>query len=509
MKTKISVYLGCIAIAAAAAYALSLRNGFVWDDVLLIVHNDFIKGWKLLPQVFSKPLFYIANPAYQYYRPLQTFTYIFDYSLWGLAPAGFHLSNVLLHICVALLSFALVHSFSANARLAFWSSLLFAVHPVNTTVVCYVSSRADILLALFSACSLLLFLHARAWQLHVLSLAFFAAALLSKETALILPLCLVLAGETRLCLGTGAALLPPAQRRRRYAAYFLVALVYLFLRKSVVEVSTRILPQSYPGIGSLFATLVTAAASYAKFIFFPSGIHMLHTVPVAPGPGAFFPVLPVLLAAIAALVALYRVQKFLFLWAGMFFLWMAPAISLAFRNPEYYNQGLAMAQVHWLYAALLGICVIFVFGIEKAGRLIGGRTATAVLGLCAVLLSGVSVAENLYWKDNLTFFTHTAGYVRKSATVFRNLGWIYLNRNDADKALEAYNYALGLQKDAKAKAIAYKDLSNAYVYAGMPLEARNAALESVRLDPLFADGYAQLGKTDAQAHPGSGRDSWL
>src|SRR5512136_2913056 len=92
---KPHVIIGILIISATfAVYAGTLRQKFLlnWDDIYYVVNNATIRGftWEHLREAFTT--FYVAN-----YAPLHIVSYMFDYTLWGLNPAGFLFTNVLLH----------------------------------------------------------------------------------------------------------------------------------------------------------------------------------------------------------------------------------------------------------------------------------------------------------------------------------------------------------------------------------------------------------------------------
>ena len=88
-----------VATAAFAAFAPALSAGFVsWDDSLLIVDNPLIRGLTgdhLRAQAVS-----VLGGIWQ---PLTWLSLALDHSLWGLEPAGFHLTNLLIHSATASL----------------------------------------------------------------------------------------------------------------------------------------------------------------------------------------------------------------------------------------------------------------------------------------------------------------------------------------------------------------------------------------------------------------------
>ncbi|MCB1196014.1 hypothetical protein KDK77_07495, partial [bacterium] len=77
-------------------YANTLNNQFAYDDVSVIVENDFITSWDNLRAFFSRD--YFNGAGEQSYRPLVTLSYFIDYQVWGKNPFGYHLTNLILHL---------------------------------------------------------------------------------------------------------------------------------------------------------------------------------------------------------------------------------------------------------------------------------------------------------------------------------------------------------------------------------------------------------------------------
>jgi protein O-mannosyl-transferase len=201
------VFLGgvLVALAAFAVYANTLKNGFVWDDHVLIVNNPFVQDWANVRKLFSADYYAgvatsdVENAA----RPMWILSALVDVKLWGLFPAGHHLTSAVLHSLNSLLVFALGASLGGLA-VALMAGLLFAVHPVHTEAVAAVGFRADLLAAFFALAAFLLYrarerwsgsgaaVAAARWGLLAASLLAYGAGLLSKEMAATLPLLLIL-----------------------------------------------------------------------------------------------------------------------------------------------------------------------------------------------------------------------------------------------------------------------------------------------------------------------------
>ncbi|HPP12447.1 MAG TPA: tetratricopeptide repeat protein, partial [bacterium] len=175
-------------------YANSLFNGFCYDDLVTIENNFFIRSWKNLPKLFHRDYFLLS--AENSYRPLVTFTYFLDYTLYGLKPSGYHASNVFFHAAAAA-GVVLLFSSLISLRTGFFLGLLFAVFPLNSEAVNAVSFREDILVLFFGLVCFLLYLRWRKtekfWWLVGSGLTSLLACL-AKENGVVIP-ALIMARE--------------------------------------------------------------------------------------------------------------------------------------------------------------------------------------------------------------------------------------------------------------------------------------------------------------------------
>ena len=123
-----------VLLATALLYANSLRNCFVWDDNTFIVNNPYLKSYHSVPLFFSEDAWRLsASPMDSpYYRPLLFLSFFVDHLFWGLNPFGYHLTNLLIHLANVMLVFYLVRLVCGSEDLALFSSLFFAVHPIQT-----------------------------------------------------------------------------------------------------------------------------------------------------------------------------------------------------------------------------------------------------------------------------------------------------------------------------------------------------------------------------------------
>src|SRR6266545_3242341 len=133
-----------VAVVAAAAYAATLGYELVWDDTLLIQQSWRLHHWRALPSLLTSHFWSEVGEASHYYRPLVTLTFFLDLQIWGLRPLGFHLTNVLAHLAVTLAVLAVARRALQGELTAVACALVFALHPLHTESVSFVSGRTDV-----------------------------------------------------------------------------------------------------------------------------------------------------------------------------------------------------------------------------------------------------------------------------------------------------------------------------------------------------------------------------
>jgi hypothetical protein len=180
-----------LCVVAFAVYALSLRNGFAFDDVVIVTGDPRVTQFQL-GAIFTKP--YWSGPGFGLYRPLVTFSFAVDWLISHGNAVWFHAANALWHMLATLALFALLRAwFTVPASFA--GALLFALHPVHVEAVANVVGRAELMAAAFSFTACALWAHERPRPRGlraVLVVVLFGLALLCKESAAVLPALFVL-----------------------------------------------------------------------------------------------------------------------------------------------------------------------------------------------------------------------------------------------------------------------------------------------------------------------------
>ncbi len=180
---KSALPLLSLLLVVLLTYGFFLGNPFIFDDGLVIADNLFIRSLSHVKNLFTPS--YFSGSGELSYRPWVTFTYMIDYSLFGLARWGYHLHNVLAHLAVMAAFLWLLEGLGILGWPAWCATFLVALHPVAVESVVCPANREELYCALFLLLSLGLLLRKRSLPL---ACVLFGLALLSKETAMMLPL---------------------------------------------------------------------------------------------------------------------------------------------------------------------------------------------------------------------------------------------------------------------------------------------------------------------------------
>ena len=173
-----------LVLLGLAVFWPSVDFDFVnWDDPAYLEHNDLIKGWSW------QNLKGIATEVVtRNYAPLTIFSFLIEHTLWGLNPAGYHITNIILHAINAVLVFLLVRRLTESTFVGWITAALFLVHPVQIESVVWISSRKGLLCSMFMLGATLARMKPDPTSRDEGRYVFFLAlALFSKAHAVVLP----------------------------------------------------------------------------------------------------------------------------------------------------------------------------------------------------------------------------------------------------------------------------------------------------------------------------------
>lgn len=463
-----------LALAAFLVYANSLGNGYVSDDrgITQNIANGLI----------YKPKFFLIQ-SITFLRPL---LYFLVANIFGGVPAFYRLINILFHVGATLTIFALISLLSC-ADIAFFSALIFAVHPLQSEAVSWISGGQYSQYAFFLLLSLLCFaLKEKGRKYYVFSLLAFFLSLISSEKAMVLPFIL------------GAYVISFSSLKKDWKSllpYVGFGAVWIFFYVGKIGQRVDLLQSTYyekPVRLNPFYQVPVAITEYLKLAFWPKGLTLYHTEMNFTHLAFAFRVFLflTLLAAIAlsfvkndVLPALKggvsvfssrekecapRVHprtkdawysrfenKPVFFWLSFFVLSLLPVLT---------PFGISwLVAERYVYLGAVGIYASVVYLVFR----IAGRREIGGIGVITGILLTVVVAvlsvgtylRNRDWQNEDTLWQASAKYSPSSHQNHNNLGDMYSRWGDLEKAAAEFQTAIALKPDY---ADAYHNLGLTY-----------------------------------------------
>ena len=198
IRNKNLILIAGLIVIGFFIYAFNLQNPLFWDDDEWIKGNIFVHSFSYLTELFTQNVEAGFGLSSNYYRPLLLLSFAFNYVIHGIQPLGYHLLSNSIHIANGVLVFLLLSRF-INLRASFIAALLFLIHPVQTEAVAYISGRGDPMSVFFMLLGFWFYIKSLNIQIlksryiyRSLSLISAVFAILSRETAILFPLFLMI-----------------------------------------------------------------------------------------------------------------------------------------------------------------------------------------------------------------------------------------------------------------------------------------------------------------------------
>ena len=429
-----------LALLALFAFLPVLGNGFVLlDDGLYVTRNSHVqKGITLegLAWVWS------ANVANNWH-PLTLLSHMLDCQIFGLVPAGHHLTSLLLHLANVLLLFEVLRRITG----ALWRSAavaaLFAVHPLHVESVAWVAERKDVLSAFFWILAMSGYARYVRQPSRGRYLAVFLAMLLglmAKPMVVTLPFVLLLMdvwpfGRLRFEPGWGRRLTRLGLEKLPLLALSAAASVITLRYQTTSIVDLEVVPWHL--------RLANAAISYVVYLgrtFLPRNLAVFYplSLDVSFWKGAGAAALLALLTALAAWKA--RTAPWLLVGWLWFLGTLVPVIGLVQVGRQ------AMAD-RYAYLPSIGLFLAVCWGLpELVGSDARRRALLAAASVAAVLaLAAVTRAQLRHWSNSVTLFQHAVEATEGNYVAHVGLAKAFMQEKRWSEAAASYRAALILR----------------------------------------------------------------
>lgn len=440
---------------AALAFLNSLDNGFAYDDLPIIQENPAIQSLETLPEAVMSPYWPGEyGRGLGLWRPLTTGVYGLQWALWGGAPVGFHLVNVLLHAGVTAMA-VLVLGQVLPVGSALLAGLLFAVHPVHVEAVSNVVGMAELLSAFFFLLACLI-IQRRGRRLGLWSLltvlSLYALAFLTKESAVTLLGVVLLLDSTQVDLRSRELGRYLRDRWPLYGGMAVVAGLLLLARYRILGSLARPFAPLGADLLEQIPRIWTVASTWPhvfRLLFFPKDLSSDYSpavIPISMGWNLanVLGVLLVLATLVLALASWRRGSAGRGLassralgWGVVWFvITISPTSNLVFLS------GILLSE-RTLYLPSVGFVAALAWLLMRF-RQERPRLALSLILLILSLMAVRSWTRTPTWKDNLEVFNTLVADHPEAGRSQWVLGDVYFQVGRVSEALRSYRLAIGI-----------------------------------------------------------------
>jgi tetratricopeptide (TPR) repeat protein len=392
------------ALAISLVTALCLFPGvfgafLTWDDQSNFTRNPDFRGlsWAHLRWMWTT--FHMGH-----YQPLAWMTLGLDYELWGMNPAGYHVTSLLLHCISAGLFFTVLKALVDSPKAAAVGALFWSIHPLRVESVSWITERRDVLCGVFFLLSILAYLRmcrerdagGSGTRWLVLSVVAYVASLLSKSLGIMLPLALLLLDVVVL------RRFVPGKRRRvilekgpYLACAAAVFIVMIAAMQDVGEVRKTLAPLERVAQASFGVCL------YAWKTLLPWHLSPLYPIDRGIDPSQSKFVVSMIVAPLltAGLAVLARTRPAPFAAWLAFLILVAPVLGFVVR-------GYQLAADRYTYLSTLPFSLLLAAAVRRPLEGPSPRVMLAAAGVVLAVLGTLAAIQTRIWRDDIALWNH-------------------------------------------------------------------------------------------------------
>ncbi|MCX5714477.1 MAG: tetratricopeptide repeat protein [Candidatus Omnitrophica bacterium] len=479
-KSKLLIFSLLVVILAATfmVYLPVFKNGFVlWDDDMYITDNLLIR------QLTPKNIVNIFSSFHGdiYYKPLVLLSFAIEYHFFGLNPAAYHITNLILHLVSCVLVFWLIFLLTGKSGVSFLTAFLFGVHPMHVESVAWAYERKDVLYAVFFLASLIFYQYyvkRRAGKYYFFSLAVIIVSFLIKPMAINF-LFLLFAFDF-------------LEKRRFDAGLFKEKIPFLIVTLVMSAITMKAYYSSifYAGRTLSLQGLLLAAYGvpfYLGKLFFPFKLSCMYPLPPEIG-GALplkFLLSPLILIGVAAVVLVSaRYTRKIPFGSMFFFFGLLPVLQLV-------PTGAFFAADRYTYIPSIGIFYLVAEGFFwlyykkfKQNNIL--RVGLLCLSfMVAGVLFSLAQARVRVWKDTVTLWSDVIDKYPYSTVAYTNRAAAYQSTGDVTSAISDYGKAIEIGYNFYA----YANRGIIYQDQGKLDAAISDYDEAIKINPRYAPAY--------------------
>ena len=496
----------CLALALAvlATYGQLWDCDFVgFDDTTYVTSNDMVK------QGLSWPGMVWAFTTLQagFWHPLTWLSLMADSQFYGINPAGYHFTNLLLHLANSLLLFLLLQRMTKARWPSALAAALFALHPLHVESVAWVSERKDVLSTLFWMLALWAYVRyveeitirkmnqglpgshefdsssvpsvVKSDIFCLLSLVLFALGLMAKPMLVTLPFVMLLLDYWPL-RRLRPPLWPLVAEKIPFFALAAASLVVgiMALRRGGAIVSLAAMP-----FGARLANVPISYARYVGKTFWPADLAVLYPIQL------HWPLWKVACAgAFLALItawAIWRARPQPYLVVGWFWFLgtLVPVIGLV-------QAGSQVMADHYTYIPVIGLFIMVIWGVREWSAFCPAPLLHWLAAVALAACLALTTRQVGYWKNSWQLFAHATAASDDNYLAYYSLGTYYAAAGQRAAAIRYLEQAVRTAPDF---ASAQNNLGRALFQEGRIDEALDHLTNAVSLNPAVPEFHYNLG----------------
>ena len=483
-------------LLAFLPYSNIFFNWFVYDDSFLVVSNPYVHSFRYLRQIFTTSAwsFYGAQGISNYYRPIMTLEFLLSYQIAGPVPFSFHMVSILLNGIAVWLVFLILRRLS-DERVALVAAGLFALHPIHTEPVAWIASVGDLDLAVFYLATFLFYLKlreskAKAWPRAMMCISF-ALAMLSKETAITLP---VLAMLFEHFYRGDRSTTTLREKFSRYSALWIVAALYLTARAAIMGGIAAVVIRPNLSWHDTVLSAIALMGSYLWKLIWParlSAFYAFHASQHFTDRNVLLGLAGLALCAIlfAALWKGSHMLSFAFAWI---FLPLGPVMNARWMPAGVYGE-------RYLFLPSVGFCWLLAWSAVQLWKgsvpfvpRLATRAVPALLCIVALAYGMRTVSRNREWGDEAMLYRGAADTQDDSSVIRTNLGSIAINRGNWKLAEQEWLQALAMDPTS---GYALDDMALLRQRQDRYLESVDYSRRALRILPAYTTAHVNLADT--------------
>ncbi|MFA5321255.1 MAG: tetratricopeptide repeat protein [Smithella sp.] len=474
------IYVVLTIITLAVFWQVNQYDFINFDDDVYVTDSSHLRSG-----ITPDELRWALTTTYaEFWHPLTWLSLMFDYQLFGLNAAGYHLTNLILHILSTLLLFWLFNRMTGAVWKSAFVAAFFALHPLHVESVAWIAERKDVLSAFFwmmTLCLYVYYVEKPDIKRYLLVFCGFVLALMSKPMVVTLPVIMILLDYWPLNRFES--------QKRNFLLWQLKEKIPFFILSAVFSIITiyaqRTLFVKSFSLGSRFANAPVAFATYMEKTFWPYGMAVFYPfsdkLPLWQVTGSTLLIIVISIA----IIILWKRLPYLFVGWLWYAITLLPVIGIIRSTAHSMHD-------NYTYLPSMGLAIMLAWGvpllfkIENTRKKILFPVALAFI----IVMSALTWKQCGYWKNSVALWNHALQVTKDNYMAYNGRGAAYGEIHQYQQAFEDFNQSIRLKPNY---AYGYYNRGTICNKLGKYQQAIDDYNRAIRLKPDYAYAYNNRG----------------